>query len=183
MNEISTFILDLSDKEVQKINDLMQSMQSETVNNGGTFHFSLLFPTMGNNSNEKLKNLLSKLAFYQNPFSNYGEEKIYQSSRDLNNLRLLPIENFKATLLELCDKWSQYHGCCPERDVNSEEYPVLRNDFINRVISFLELKKIKSCSIIEGINTEYSVGFDFVNEEILIETEERLYIIHFGVSS
>ena len=149
---------------VDQLDISLGKLQSESVNNGGTFRFREFPIQVGLN----LESTLNK---------NHPSLKITSIS---NN-------NLKDFLIQKIDHWSLYSGPCPERNENTREYKELRTHFAEELLYFLNSKKLVNTYKIENIdawlNEVIESGIDHLNEDFLFETDNGVYILHLGFSS
>lgn len=171
--------------EDKQVNDLIRALQNETsCADWGDWHFSLLNLAEGENLYEKICNTLRRIPHYQNPYSlDPARGTTYIASWDLKNLKLEPVADLRTELISKAEHWSHYQGPTSNRKSNSERFNELNVRFADQLIAHLSSKEIMRVRLVSGIDTFYSFGGDHCGDDILIETECGVYVVHFGFSS
>ncbi|MEW7279191.1 hypothetical protein ABW636_11415 [Aquimarina sp. 2201CG1-2-11] len=143
----------------------LEKLQSESVNNGGTWRF-LRLPIIQNK--EDLKEFFKTIDIVVNMDS-------------VNNKKV------KKIIEESIDHWSLYSGPCPERTENSKEFDKLKIDFVKNLFRLIEEQDIIDIYRVENIdlwlNKVIESGIDHMNEDFIFQTNEGNYILHLGFSS
>jgi hypothetical protein len=168
------------------IDTLIRQLQDETPNCGGTYHFTRIdVSNEGKDTTERLSDYLKKIDAYKNPYvidPKCGTPKPV-ADRDVKNLTLKPIANFLTVLDEKMTYWSNHQSSLDCRDKITDQYSFKLKEFKNALETFLNSKKDLKFYEIKGIDTYFSFGKDHVNDDLLIESEMDLYVLHFGWSS
>jgi hypothetical protein len=169
----------------KQINTLLQRLQDETPNCGGQYHFTKIELPLGNNLLDKLKKYLGQFERYKHPyfFSESQQKEIYVNDRDPENLILNDVNDFELLLEEKLSCWSKHRTSLDVRDTVTEFYKPLESEFKQKLTNFLGKIDLVNTYIVSGIDTHYCFGQDHVNDDILIETKEACFILHFGWSS
>lgn len=161
-------------------------MQDETSNaDWGCWHFSLLNLADGEDLLQKIYNTLRDIPAYKEPYdidSSTGAKR-HNSLRDLANLKLEPVTDLRSELISKAEHWSHYQGPTTNRKGNSDEFNELNVKFADELIAYLLSLEIRRVRLMEGIDTFYCFGGDHCGDDILIETEAGVYVVHFGFSS
>lgn len=172
-------------EDISKINSLLNSLQEESPNSGGLYHFTKINFQYEENIEEGLLQYLLQYPEYKNPYiiNQSNLVKVYVKERDPYNLRLDKIEDFDVFITNKLNYWSNHRTSLDHRDDITDIYKTLESEFISALESFLLTKKFMMAYSVKGINTYYCFGKDHVNDDILIKTENGVYVLHFGWSS
>jgi hypothetical protein len=177
---------DEDDPEIRRLDQSLRELQNETSNaDWGSWHFSLLKLTGGEDLLQKIRNTLRSVPHHREPYNADPSSgaKTYISSWDLKNLKLEPITDLRSALIAKADEWSHYQGPTSDRKGNSDQFNELNIRFADQLIAYLATKEMKRVRLVQGIDTFYSFGGDHCGDDILIETEAGVYVVHFGFSS
>ncbi|QZK91651.1 hypothetical protein K5V07_14540 [Flavobacterium sp. CHNK8] len=171
--------------EIIYINTLFQSLQNETPNCGGQYHFTKIDLQENSNTFESLKEYMLRYDQYRNPyyFDERTNENVYIKWRDPTNLILERIEKLDGYLENKLEYWSKHRTSLDCLEEITSLYKPLETEFKNMLLSFLNHEIIVGIYSIGFVDTCYCFGHDHVNDDTLIQTTKGSYILHFGWSS
>lgn len=172
--------------EIQYLDELLRELQDETLNeNWGYWYFALLTLKDGEDLAGRVYNTLIEIPEYEDPYRIDAQtgSRTYNSYLDLKNLVLETVEDLRNEIIAQAEHWAYYQGPGTDKQSLGERFESLKYEVADKMLQFLQAKEIKAAKLIKGINTYYSFGYDHCGEEILIDTESGVYLIHFGFSS
>jgi len=142
----------------------LQKLQSESVNNGGIWSFIELPSLDEENINEYFKSISKEVKI----------ESIFN-------------ENTKELIIDSIDYWSAFSGPCPEHSENTIHYNKLKETFMNNHFQFINKNGIIDIYRVEHLDSwlkrVIETGIDHMNENIIFQTENSLFLLHLGFSS
>lgn len=172
------------DSETAELNSALSALQQLSRNNGGYFHFRALKPVPGGTLEEQAMNILHALPRYRTPYL-FGEEgdRRYIKAWDLKNATFRTVEDPEAWIIEQATHWAEYSGTHPEHEHTLPEYHSLKTEVARKIITFLIARSIVEAKEVEGIDTFYSFGLDHMGADLLVDTLDGMFVVHFGFSS
>ncbi|TCI91333.1 hypothetical protein [Tenacibaculum sp. M341] len=169
----------------EKINLYLSEMQEESTNSGGHYHFSKLDLPEGENLANRLKSYLLKIEAYKNPYVKTEKGNTIVASRNVENLKLVLVFDFKIFIEQKLAYWSKHRTSLDDRDELTQLYFGKEQLFKRSIYDFLN--KVDNLNIYElkGIDTYFvdKIGGDMVGDDIIFEIENAVYVLHFGWSS
>lgn len=173
-------------EEIQYLDELLRELQDETLNeNWGQWYFALLNLKEGEGLLGRIYNTLIDIPEYKDPYriDTRTGSRTYKSYLDPQNLVLETVEDLRNEIITQAEHWAYYQGPGTDKQSLGERFESLKYEVADKMLQFLQSKEIKAAKLIKGVNTYYSFGFDHCGEEILIDTQAGVYLIHFGFSS
>lgn len=165
--------------DIFKIDALLEQLQSETPNCGGSYCFVELPLTKYSDTKTSLQIYFSQFAKYKDPYTNYNSNRVYIKSYDVSNITLVPIFNFESYIEEKLEYWSNHRTSLDCREKFTENYKSIEAQFKEVLFNFLSNQMpIKTFSL-----KEFDTSYDHINDDTIIETQTSIYILHFGWSS
>ncbi|MFC5046051.1 hypothetical protein [Aquimarina hainanensis] len=160
-------------------------MQEESPNCGGQYHFTKVNLPNGEILINRLKSYFLNIAAYKKPFITIGNEQKVVEERKIENLKLLSIPDYKNLIEDKLKYWREHRTSLDCREELTEFYYSKEELFKISIFEFLsnmtDLKTYK----VEGIDTYFAheIGGDMVGDDIIFESENEIYALHFGWSS
>lgn len=169
----------------KQLNLLLQRLQDETPNCGGQYHFTKIELPLVGNLDENLKIYLQQYKQYKHPyvFVEKEQKEYYIPSKDLKNLVLTQVVDFKILLDEKLKYWSNHRTSLDRREQVTELYKPLESQFKQGLFEFMVENELVNIYTVSGLDTHYSFGRDHVNDDTLIEGKGGCFVLHFGWSS
>ncbi|OQP52758.1 hypothetical protein A4H97_23925 [Niastella yeongjuensis] len=174
------------DEEREYLDELLRELQFETLNDEwGYWHFSLLNLEEGENLTLRICNTLSDIPVYKDPYwvDNKTGVRTYIPFADLKNLTLEAVADLKSEFIELADHWANYQAPSLGKDKTSEKFHSWKYEVADKIVAFLQSKEIKQVAQVCGVDILYTSGTDEIGEDLLVETQSGVYVIHFGFSA
>jgi hypothetical protein len=167
------------------LNQLLEEVQQESANNGGQFSFLGYTKADYATAFDYLKAFLERIPIYQDPYTqdSLTQTRYYHSSRDFRSFRLLPLNNWPETVQEKAEYWSCFTPPFPARTVPTLHHRRKLETFLKCLNNFVAQQQIRNVYQVEGVDTFYAWGGDHMNDDIVFEAKQNLFILHFGVST
>ncbi|SEB48680.1 hypothetical protein SAMN04489761_0995 [Tenacibaculum sp. MAR_2009_124] len=169
----------------EKINSYLNEMQEETPNCGGQYHFTEIHLPDGERLISRLKSYLLNIEAYKNPFIKIGGKNIIVEERNIENLRLEPIPDYKNLIEDTLKYWREHRTSLDCRRELTDFYYPKEELFKASILDFLKsIKELKTYKMM-GIDTYFApkIGGDMIGDDIIFESKNRIYVLHFGWSS
>lgn len=169
----------------QEINSYLIELQEESPNCGGQYHFRKISLPTATNLVERLRYYLLKIEAYEKPFIEINGEQRIVENRQVENLKLVLISDFKNIVEDRLKYWREHRTSLHCRENLSEYYYPKEVVFKKAIFNFLEnLEDLKAYEI-DGIDTYFAheISGDMVGDDIIFESKNETYVLHFGWSS
>lgn len=169
----------------EKINSYLNEMQEESPNCGGQYHFTKVNLPHGENLINRLKSYLLKIEAYKVPLVVIDNEQKVVEGRKVENLKLIPIQDFKSLIDVKLKYWREHRTGLDCREELTEFYYSKEKLFKTSIFEFLSSRRDLKTYKLEGIDTYFAheIGGDMIGDDILFESEKEIYALHFGWSS
>lgn len=152
--------------KANEINQILQKLQSETPNCGGTYYFWKIDLDYSGNLPDSVKRYLLR----------------FEDPEQFPDLTIEKIPDFRKHLKEKLHYWSNHRTSLDCREELTDHYAPLEKEFIENILAFLSEEKLIGAYVIKS-EMIYSFGEDHVNDDTLIQTSDAFYVLHFGWSS
>ncbi|MEJ1241026.1 hypothetical protein WBG78_22960 [Chryseolinea sp. T2] len=164
---------------------LIRELQDETPNSGGYYHFSKLeIPKENTGIRDRLIKYLQSNDAYKSLYVNdQGQFVKLIDDKDPKGLVLEAITDWQSALDGKLEYWSNHRTSLDVREKITDNYPHKLMEFKDAFRNFMDSMKIVKVYSVKGINTCLTFGGDHVNDDLLIETESDVFVLHFGWSS
>lgn len=160
-------------------------MRIESTNSGGHYHFTCLNLKEGSSLIEKLRAYLSRIPAYSNPTIKLNGKKVIIENRSLRNLKITPIDNAESIIIDKLAYWKEHSTTLDIRNEILNEYLDKEEDFKIAIFKYLnQLNNLKVYQL-EGLDTSFAkeLGGDHVGDELLFDSDNGIFVLHFGWSS
>ncbi|WP_435262055.1 hypothetical protein [Tenacibaculum sp. nBUS_03] len=169
----------------EKINSYLNEMQEESPNCGGQYYFTKVNLPNGKSLVNRLKTYLLNIEAYKTPFVMIGDKQKIVEERKIENLKLLSIPDFKNLIEDKLKYWREHRTSLDCREELTEFYYPKEELFKTSIFEFLSNMSDLNTYKLEGIDTYFAheIGGDMVGDDILFESKNEIYALHFGWSS
>lgn len=179
MPKQAVFIQGSTDINVCRINDALEQLQNESTNCAGAFRFTDLNLPKKSTFLDGLKEYLLQIEQYQKPYLDYNGTKMYVRQYDPNNLRLVKMDNLETYIQGRLTYWSNFPNPC-YRSTVTEKYEQHENALKSILFNFLNEQEVINAYLVKDFDLCYIVGTDSMVDDILIETQKGVYVLHLG---
>ncbi len=174
-----------NDAVAETLDLLLKNLQAKTPNGGGYYHFSTL-PIACRGAETLRRDLIGYFRKFEAYASTpYGETNhpLYRRELDPDCLAVKLMEHPVPLLRGKLDFWNRHQNSSGTPKAFDPGYPEAEAEFFRALNSFLVQSPTTAFYQLENIDTAYAVGKDQVNDDVLIVTPNKLYVLHLGWSS
>ena len=175
--------------EINEIEMQFQLFQQTGLNTGGSWKVIELLKN-GNTVSESLKNKIREFELYDNKenYVKYYKQEYNFEQYNTDNLELVKQNNWELYFEQRVKHWSEFELISEEENkakFDKELFKIHKSKFNELLQIYLNRYKLKNVYKIddEKFNTDKTEWGDQISEDIILELESRILIIHFGWSS
>lgn len=167
------------------IQDLLTQLQEATTNTGGSYEFFKMPLPDG-------ESLLARIQQYITDW--YVDQKVPRRLRkspkfkpdpppDVSKIDLKIVANPQAALAAKLTYWKDHRTSLDRRENDEAAYSEIEPQFTSRLWDFLDKEGMIACFEAHGLDDFGPTKLDMAHDDLLFETRNGVYLLHFGWSS
>jgi len=166
---------------------MLQQLQNLSYNNGGSFKFFTINNAEGFEPFHAIRNFLGnefEFKMRYHPDFKPPADKFERLQKDVENLRLLILDDWEITTAEKLDWWLNFKGPFKELIVDEMKLKETTLQFLKTLKEYLLENKLVTSYMIDEHFDDYNTPWgDQMSCDIVYEVKDKIHILHFGWSS